>query len=138
MSDPFLNSNLYVACTVYTLLFVRKAWSECVSGTYTTLTIFDGLIWGSSQFLKLLQRETRINWVFQFAPEKLGHFEKLGKNLSVFLKRAIFFQFSPEAKFVRSRGLWLQPPQKNTVHLKSGQKWFKNNHLASFTKVIKV
>ena len=29
-------------------------------------------------------RETRINWLFQFAPEKLGRFENLGKNHSAF------------------------------------------------------
>jgi hypothetical protein len=46
-------------------------------------------------------RETRINLVFQFAPEKLGHFETKGWNFLVFnLKRAIF-PIWPRAKFVR-------------------------------------
>ena len=39
-------------------------------------------------------RETRINWLFQFASEKLGHFEKLRRNLSEFFKMGYIFQFA--------------------------------------------
>ncbi len=42
-------------------------------------------------------RETRMNLVFQFAPEKLGHFETKCRNFPVLL----FFPIQPRAKYVR-------------------------------------
>jgi hypothetical protein len=44
--------------------------------------------------------ETRINLVFQFAPEKLGRFESKGYTFLVFLN-VLFFPIRPRAKLVR-------------------------------------
>ncbi len=52
-------------------------------------------------FCDTSQMETRIELLFQFAPEKLGRFEKHCKNLQIF-KRAIFFRICPVSKLVRS------------------------------------
>ena len=62
-------------------------------------------------------RETPINWLFQFAPEKLHRFEKLGRNLLVF-KNGLFYPICPSC-LVRpiSRGLWLDN--------KYSQSWFQ-------------
>ena len=46
-------------------------------------------------------RETRMNWLFKFAQEKLGRFENLCRYLSIF-KTDYFFQFSPAGKLVQS------------------------------------
>ena len=43
-----------------------------------------------------------INWLFQFAPEKLDRFEKLWRNLTFKKKRTIFFQFAPASKLFPS------------------------------------
>ena len=52
--------------------------------------------------LKHRSRETRIKWLFRFAPEKLGRFEKQCKDLSAFQNEIFFFQFPPAEKLVRS------------------------------------
>ena len=51
--------------------------------------------------LNYRSRETQINLLFKFVPEKLSLFKKFCRNLSVF-KTGYFVQFAPAAKLVRS------------------------------------
>ena len=48
--------------------------------------------------------ETWINWLFHFAPEKLGRFEKLSEIAEIFelFKMGYFSQIAPAAKLVLS------------------------------------
>ncbi len=77
----------------------RESWQDTKSFYLKIFSAIDEDVNGylsDKEFKKfLISCDIQVNLVFQFAPEKLGHFESKGWSFLVF-KTCYFFQFGPE------------------------------------------